>query len=751
MINPANPDYSNTPIADTRVFFHYAQADDNAYPLVTIITPFYNTGLVFHDTARSILNQSFQQWEWLIVNDGSTMKESLLILQEYRNLHPRIIVIDLEANKGLSAARNAGFAHARAEYVVQIDSDDLLEPTAIEKWYWFLNTHPEFAFVKGYTVGFGAQQYLWTRGFHEGKYFLYENLVAPTCMIRKSVHQACGGYDESMREGLEDWDFWLRCANSGHWGATVEEYLDWYRRRLNHNDRWANWNTENINKFRANIRHKYPSLKKKQFLARSAVKQNSLSIAKDILRINRLAKRKSRLLLIVPWLALGGADKYNLNLVSRLVNLGWEVTIATTLKADCPWLHEFSKYTPDIFTLHKFLHLSDYPAFYAHLITSREPDIVLISNSEMSYLLLPYLRSYFPNQVFVDLCHIEEDSWRNGGFPALSVTYQIYLDINVVVSHHLKKWMVERGADESRIEVCYINVDQDVFRPDRDLRNAVRRELNITQHQAVIVYAGRLCDQKQPRVFAKVMSALSNEAVDFIALVAGDGEDRKWLEKYIKKNNLCRCVKMLGNVPVDRMQGILSAGDIFFLPSKHEGISLAVYEAMSTALCVVTADAGGQRELVTEETGILVQQGSGDVEVERYTDVLRALLNDIERCRRIGIKARERIVASFTADAMLQNVLRVFEKARFNHENILQPLVDREEAARQALKSTGYMSIFGHGETPVITASIGQMRLKIYSAIADSLANIYWFCIRKRWTWIIPVKNLIRRLLQVDE
>ncbi len=218
MIDPADPDYINTPVAPQRPTYAYRPADTSAAPCVSIVTPFYNTGPVFHQTARCIFQQSLQQWEWIIVNDGSTDAEALAVLQEYRERDPRIRVLDHAYNRGLSAARNTGFQAARALYVVQLDSDDLLEATAAEKWLWFLESYPEYGFVKGYTVGFEARTYLWQKGFHSGKAFLEENIVAATSMIRTAVHDAAGGYDETFRGGLEDWDFWLRCASHGQWG-----------------------------------------------------------------------------------------------------------------------------------------------------------------------------------------------------------------------------------------------------------------------------------------------------------------------------------------------------------------------------------------------------------------------------------------------------------------------------------------------------------------------------------------------------
>src|SRR5690242_14401119 len=116
MIDPLHPDFANTPVALQRPRFAYSPADSQDSPAVTIITPFYNTGAIFAETACSVLQQSLQQWEWLIVNDGSTNSEALAMLDRYRDCDPRIRVIDLPVNAGPSAARNRGFQAATAPY-----------------------------------------------------------------------------------------------------------------------------------------------------------------------------------------------------------------------------------------------------------------------------------------------------------------------------------------------------------------------------------------------------------------------------------------------------------------------------------------------------------------------------------------------------------------------------------------------------------------------------------------------------------
>lgn len=663
MIDPTNPDYTNTPVAPTRPLFDYAPIDPHAVAVVTIITPFYNTGVIFHETAQSVFQQSFQQWQWLIVNDASTDATALAVLDEYRQRDPRICVIDLPANSGPAAARNLAFREAQTEYVTQLDSDDLLEPTAIEKWLWFLESNPEYSFVKGYSVGFEGQEYLWQRGFENDQLLLEENYIDLTCLIRKSVHQAVGGFDETIRGGFEDWDFWLRCANAGYWGATIPEYLNWYRRRPAHNDRWHNWDTdERQRQFQSELRLRYPRLRAEGLPDVQPRPHNAYEVVSDVLPFeNNLAHRPLRLLLIVPWLTMGGADKFNLDLLKLLVeHHGYEVTIATTLPGDHGWMASFAAYTSDIFPLSHFLRLSDYPRFLWYLIQSRQIETVLVSNSYLGYDLLPYLRAHCPHVSFMDYIHMEEEEWKSGGYPRASLIHAEQLDLTVVSSCHLKQWMVERGGDEQRIEVCTTNIDPDDWTPERYDRAALRHDLDVAEDMPVILYAGRLCAQKQPQLFAEVMRQLTQQQLRFVCLVAGDGPDRPFLEQFLQTHHLHN-VRMLGRVSNERIRELLAVSDMFFLPSQMEGISLAIYEAMSMGVVPVGAVVGGQAELVTPDCGVLVQRGP--TEGTAYVEALRRLLQDADSRIRMGQAARQRICDHYRLEQMGERMRNLIARA----------------------------------------------------------------------------------------
>lgn len=695
MIDPRHPNFASTPVSHDRPRFGYAPERSRGAraPAATIITPFYNVGPVFHETARSILGQSLQNFEWIIINDASTAPESLEVLETYRAMarrDERIRVIDHAQNLGLCGSRNTGFREARTGYVFQIDGDDLIEPTTVEKCLLTLVCNPEFAFAHGLSVGFQGQEYLWDKGFHSGQEFLRENQITATGMIRTRVHASMGGFDESIRGGLEDWEFWLRAADQGHWGCTIDEYLDWYRRRPRQHDDWANLRTKDAQeRFRAAMADRFPRAFGGAFprpARRWHMPYDDVPAALGV--ENTLSKAKPRLLVLQPWFRMGGADKYALDLIRQLGGRGWEITLVATLGGH-PWLGDFARVTPDVFMLGNYAQLPNYPRLMRYLIESRRPDVVLITNSETGYLMLPYLRSHCPGPAYVDYNHMEEEHWKNGGHPRSSVGWRAQLDLTITSSNHLKQWMLARGGlnesggggneehgrggEPDRIEVCTTNCDASHWKPDAAARRRVREALGLSADETVLLYAVRLTDQKQPMVFGASMRQLAEllgENQTFTALVAGDGEDRGRLELFLHENNLRGRVRMLGAVAQKDMPALFAASDIFFLPSKWEGIALSMFEAMATGLAVVGADVGGQRELVTPETGVLIDRAGGtisiDDEARQYAAILARLIRDPAERARMGRAARRRIIEHYQLSAMGDRMIELFALAQRN-------------------------------------------------------------------------------------
>src|SRR5579864_7443363 len=123
-------------------------------PKVSVIVTCFNLGAYVDEAVESVLAQTFQDVEILIVDDGSTEESTARLLADYHR--PRTRLMRME-HRGLSAARNAGTAHTVGEYICMLDADDRLEPTMIEKSVAALNADASIAFVSHWLRTFGDE------------------------------------------------------------------------------------------------------------------------------------------------------------------------------------------------------------------------------------------------------------------------------------------------------------------------------------------------------------------------------------------------------------------------------------------------------------------------------------------------------------------------------------------------------------------------------------------------------------------
>jgi glycosyltransferase involved in cell wall biosynthesis len=316
------------------------------------------------------------------------------------------------------------------------------------------------------------------------------------------------------------------------------------------------------------------------------------------------------------------------------------------------------------------------------MIRSRQPDAVLVMHSPFAYKALPYLRLVADGRPILDFTHIDEHDWYSGGYTRLSLEHSHELDLEITATEYLKRWLVERGADETRIEPCHINID-----PAEPEHPSTRADFGLPEGVPIIFYPCRLIDQKQPPVLAKTVLELSRRGQQFLVLIAGDGPFEPWLKAFVRKNGLDRFVRFLGPQPNAQVRQLMPLVDVVFLPSKNEGIAVAFYEAMAAGVAVVGADVGGQRELVTPDCGVLVQRGTEEEEALRYADVLVGLLEAPEQRQRLGEAGRARILAQFTLERMGERMEVLLRRAADLAASDPRPEPSADEAGQSALEA----------------------------------------------------------------
>jgi GT2 family glycosyltransferase len=196
---------------------------------VSVIIPCYNLGEYLNEAVDSVLSQTYQDFEIVIVDDGSTDAATQALLADYRRPGTRVIHA---AHAGVSAARNVAIAHTSGAYLCALDADDRLEPTYFEKAVPVLDANPVVAFVSCWLRAFGAEEFDWKPERCDLPRLLWEDTVLTASLLRREALVAVGGYDTEMPvQGAEDWDLWLTLVERGYRGTILPEVLFNYRRR----------------------------------------------------------------------------------------------------------------------------------------------------------------------------------------------------------------------------------------------------------------------------------------------------------------------------------------------------------------------------------------------------------------------------------------------------------------------------------------------------------------------------------------
>lgn len=197
-------------------------------PTVSVVIPCYNLGEYLDEAVESVLAQTYQDFEILIVDDGSTDEQTRTLLANYSQPRTRVIRTD---NRGLSAAKNTGAARTTGKYLCMLDADDRLDPRYMALSVAALDQDETLAFASHWLRTFGEEEKDWTPAACDFPALLDLNTVNGAALVRREALNAVGGFDESMREGCEDWDFWIALVARGFRGRIIPEVLFHYRRR----------------------------------------------------------------------------------------------------------------------------------------------------------------------------------------------------------------------------------------------------------------------------------------------------------------------------------------------------------------------------------------------------------------------------------------------------------------------------------------------------------------------------------------
>jgi glycosyltransferase involved in cell wall biosynthesis len=194
---------------------------------VSVVIPCFNHGEFLPEATASVANLGREDIELIVVDDGSTDERTC---KEMDALPARGIKVIRQENKGLAAARNAGIAISRGEYILPLDADNRLRSGYVEHGIQILDANPQVGVVYGDAEYIGMRTGRWHVGSFERDRMLQWNYIDACAMYRRCIWEENRGYDGTMPvQGYEDWDFWLGALEHGWEFAYIPEIFFDYR------------------------------------------------------------------------------------------------------------------------------------------------------------------------------------------------------------------------------------------------------------------------------------------------------------------------------------------------------------------------------------------------------------------------------------------------------------------------------------------------------------------------------------------
>ena len=188
-------------------------------PRISVVIPCFNGGAELPGALASLDAQTVRDFEVIVVDDGSDDSETLAVLKGLDDV--RLL---RQENRGLAAARNAGMAAALGAFLLPLDCDDRLEAAFLERTLEALDARPDAAYAYCHLRLAGERSGVLHKDYN---FFtqLFLNQLPYCLLLRRATWEASGGYDETMRQGYEDWEFNVRLGGRGLHGIAVPEPL----------------------------------------------------------------------------------------------------------------------------------------------------------------------------------------------------------------------------------------------------------------------------------------------------------------------------------------------------------------------------------------------------------------------------------------------------------------------------------------------------------------------------------------------
>jgi len=655
-------DYSKKPGQKIDIFGELKNKEKKE---ISIITPFYNGGKTLMETANAVFNQTYPYFEWIIVDDGSKDEDSLKELAKLEKMDDRIRVFHKE-NGGPSIARDYGISKASKEtkYIFFLDCDDIPEKTMIEVLYWTLETHKDASFAYTSMINFGDREFIWEQWLTVDREKA-ENVICISSMVRKEDLLEVGCFGLKEKGMYEDWNLWLKLIKAGKKPLRVNDKLFWYRvsnsgefsranknkkRAMKYVDETASTITENIEIIQ------FP---------REGNKYDKVKKLDDIkLPMYKRKDNRKNILFIFPWAVVGGADLFNLELLRRLDKTKYNSTILFTTPNMNNLRQEFQEEAESLYDLSTFLERPDYISFTDYIIESRNIDMVVVSNTQYGYYMIPYLKSKYPNIPFIDYIHSIDSADPRRGFGRCSIDVDKYLTMTYCCNNFTKSQLIN-DFGKKNVETLYIGTDEEKYNPDNYNKEELLDKYELPKDKKIISFIARLSDEKRPTMFVRIAKKIHDKDPNTFFVIAGDGYLMKKVKSKVDDN-----FKLLGMVK--ETDEVYAFSDITINCSSLEGLALTSYESLSMSTPVISTDVGGQTELIDDTVGGVVHYNGrvkDDIFEKEIDEYVTKTLNALKNLDKLKKNCRKKILDGFTLNHMVKKFSNIIDTSIEKEKN----------------------------------------------------------------------------------
>ena len=621
---------------------------EEVVPIISIIFPIINNDKMNINSINSILNQTYPNFELIIIGNYN----------EYKLNDKRIKLID-KVYDNIFDAYNYGEKNVNQEskYLVFFKEGDLMETTYLETTYWSLITHSKASWAYSNAVVYGEKS-IENKLFDE--YYSPQKLNSNLLfMIRREAFEEINGFQSNADYAVGFSIFWKNLIKKGMAPVHSTGYLNWMS--------YQNYNSYYNVKKHINVEYEESRNKGVQF---PFFKYNYEEIDfenENLVKVKQKKNNKINILMIVPWIIIGGADIFNLELIKRLDKNKYTFTLISTEPA-INNLRQKIENIADVYDITSFIECKDYISFIKYIMEKNNINMIFNTSSFFGYSILPYLKGMYPQIPIVDYIHMEEWYNRNGGYARSSSMLEGIIDKTLVCNSVTEEILVNYfKRKDNEVETVYIGVDTEKFNPDKYDKMQLRKKYGLENNNKIIIgYICRISEQKRPMLLAEIIKKTISRRKDVLFLIVGDGSMLKNLKEALKMKKLQENIKFLPST--NKTPEMYRISDITINCSIKEGLALTAYESLSMGVPVISADVGGQRELVGDDVGKLVPSYQNEKEIYKfnYTDkeinnYVEAIDDVISRLDKVKLNCRKKILNRFTLEQMAQNMDKQFD------------------------------------------------------------------------------------------